>query len=98
VAVELVTVAPGGAVEAVIAADLGSLDPSDVTVQLWVAPLLREPYPLDAEPVRSDGDITRYRAHLSAEVGAEAKLVARVLPSHSVLENPYVPDLITWSD
>ena len=103
VAVELVTVAPGGAVEAVIAADLGALEPSDVTVQLWVAPVLGEPYPLDAELDGSDGGITRYLAHLSAEAGAEtgaeaAELVARVLPSQRVLENPYVPGLITWSD
>jgi starch phosphorylase len=99
VAVELVTVAPGGVVEAVVAAELGSLEPSDVTVQVWVAPLLGEAYPLDAELEGRDGAVTRYLARLTAEAGAEvAKLVARVLPSKAVLDNPYVPGLITWSD
>jgi starch phosphorylase len=99
VAVELVTVAPGGVVEAVVAAELGSLEPSDVTVQVWVAPLLGEAYPLDAELEGRDGAVTRYLARLTPEAGAEvAKLVARVLPSKAVLDNPYVPGLITWSD
>jgi hypothetical protein len=99
VAVELVTVAPGGVVEAVVAAELGSLEASDVTVQVWVAPLLGEAYPLDAELEGRDGAVTRYLARLTPEAGAEvAKLVARVLPSEAVLDNPYVPGLITWSD
>jgi starch phosphorylase len=46
VTVPSVTVAPGGTVHAEIVADLGSLEPKDVTVQLWVAPIHHEPYPI----------------------------------------------------
>ena len=45
------TVAPGGAVHAEIVADLGSLKPQDVSVQLWVAPTRSDAVP-DSRPAR----------------------------------------------
>lgn len=98
VALELLTVEPGGAVEAVIAAELGALEPSDVAVQLWVAPLLGGAYPLETELVGRIGFTTRYRARLTDEDGTGAELAARVIPSPDVLDDTYVPGLITWSD
>src|ERR1035441_7652174 len=98
VAVEDVTVAPGGAMRAEIVADLGLLEPSDVTVQLWVAPSLRAAHPLAARfEERRDG-VARYSAQVPQETGTDAELVARVLPCHPALAGMCVPDLITWSD
>ena len=98
VAVEDVTVAPGGAMRAEIVADLGLLEPSDVTVQLWVAPSLRAAHPLAARfEERRDG-VARYSAQVPQETGTDAELVARVLPCHAALAGMCVPDLITWSD
>jgi starch phosphorylase len=98
VSVEDVTVAPGGAMQAEIVADLGSLGPSDVTVQLWVVPSLGEAHPLVAGfDERRDG-ITRYSVQVPRETGADADLVARVLPCHPALADVCVPNLITWSD
>ncbi len=98
VALEHVTVAPGGAIEAEITAGLGPLEPADVTVQLWVAPTLGEPYPWPTELRTRQGGVARYIARPPLEAGPDAELVARVLPSHRALESPYIPGLITWSD
>ena len=84
--------------QAEIVADLGSLGPSDVTVQLWVVPSLGEAHPLVAGfDERRDG-ITRYSVQVPRETGADADLVARVLPCHPALADVCVPNLITWSD
>jgi hypothetical protein len=87
-----------GAMRAEIVADLGSLKPSDVTVQLWVAPSLGEAHPLVADFEKRRGGIARYGVQVPQETGADTDLVARVLPRHPALADVCVPTLITWSD
>ncbi len=94
----LATVAPGGAVHAEIVADLGSLKPQDVSVQLWVAPTRSDAYPIAAQLEGFRDHIAHYGVQVPREAGIDAVLVARVLPCHPSLTNPYVPGLITWSD
>jgi len=79
-------------------AELGPLEPYDVTVQLWVAPTLGEAYPLDTDYEGRRDNISRYGVRVPHEAGNDAELVARVLPCHPLLADPYVPGLITWSD
>ncbi len=98
VSIEDVTVAPGGAMRAKIVVDLGSLEPSDVTVQLWVAPNLGEAHPLATRFEEWRGGVARYSVQVPQETGTDADLVARVLPCHPALTDPCVPNLITWSD
>jgi starch phosphorylase len=98
VAVEDVTVAPGGAMRAEIVVDLGVLEPSDVTVQLWVAPNLGEAHPLATRFEERRGHTARYSVQVPQETGTDAELVARVLPCHPALDGLCVPNLITWSD
>jgi len=98
VLVESATVGPGGSVQADIVADLGSLEPRDVTVQLWVAPTLGEPYPVSTSFEGRREHVARYRAQVPHQAGLDAFLAARVLPCHPALADPYVPGLITWSD
>ena len=81
-----------------IVADLGSLEPSDVTVQLWVAPNLGEARPLATRFEEWRGGVARYSVQVPQETGTDADLVARVLPCHPALADPCVPNLITWSD
>jgi len=97
VAVEDVIVAPGGAMRAEIAAELGDLEPSEVTVQLWVAPSRGEAFPLAAQFEARRNGLARYNVQVPRETGADAELVARVLPFHPALAHPFVPNLITWS-
>ena len=52
----------------------------------------------DTELVGRIGFTTRYRARLTDEDGTGAELAARVIPSPDVLDDTYVPGLITWSD
>jgi starch phosphorylase len=98
VLVESATVGPGGTVQADILADLGSLEPRDITVQLWVAPTLGEPYPVSTSFEGRREHVARYRAQVPHEAGLDAFLAARALPCHPALADPYVPGLITWSD
>jgi hypothetical protein len=84
--------------QADIAADLGSLEPRDVTVQLWVAPTLGEPFPVSTSLEGRQRNVARYRAQVPHQAGLDATLVARVLPLHPALADPYVPGLITWSN
>jgi hypothetical protein len=42
--------------------------------------------------------VARYSVQVPHEAGIDAVLVARVLPCHPALADPYVPGLITWSD
>ena len=98
VVVESATVGPGGGMQADIAADLGSLEPRDVTVQLWVAPTLGEPFPVSTSLEGRQRNVARYRAQVPHQAGLDATLVARVLPLHPALADPYVPGLITWSN
>ncbi|MGD0944863.1 MAG: alpha-glucan family phosphorylase [Acidimicrobiales bacterium] len=97
VAVETATVAADGT-QVEIMAELGPLEPYDVTVQLWVAPTLGEAYPLDTDYEGRRDNISRYGVRVPHEAGNDAELVARVLPCHPLLADPYVPGLITWSD
>ena len=72
---------------------------SDVTVQLWVAPTRSEPYPIDTQFEGRRGPRRPLLAcRFPHEAGIDAVLVARVLPCHPSLADPYVPGLITWSD
>jgi starch phosphorylase len=98
VLVESATVGPGGTVQAEIVADLGSLEPRDVSVQLWVAPTLGEPYPVPTSFEGRREHVALYRAQVPHEAGLDAFLAARVLPCHPGLDDPYVPGRITWSD
>ena len=98
VKVESATIASGGAVQAEIVAHLGSLEPRDVTVQLWVAPTLGEPYPIATHFEGHRDHVARYGVQVPHEAGIDAVLLARVLPCHPALADPYVPGLITWSD
>ena len=98
VAVKDVNVAPGGAMRAEIVANLGALEPSDVTVQLWVAPSLGEAHPLATVFEGRTRGVARYGVQVPQEMGTDAELVARVLPYHPALANPYLPNLITWSN
>jgi starch phosphorylase len=98
VAVESATVGPGGSVQANIMADLGSLEPRDVTVQLWVAPTLGEPYPVSTSFESRREHVARYLAQVPHQAGLDAFLAARVLACHPALAEPYVPGLIAWSD
>ena len=75
--VKSVDIKPGGAVQAEIAADLGSLEPRDVTVQLWVAPTLGEPYPVATEFEERRDRVARDRVQVPHEGGVDAVLVAR---------------------
>ena len=61
--------------QAEIVADLGSLEPSDVIVQLWVAPSLGEAHPLVAGLEERRDGITRYSVQVPRETGADADLV-----------------------
>jgi starch phosphorylase len=98
VAVESLAVAPGGAVQAEIVARLGPLEACDVTVELWVAPVLGEAYPMDTEFKALKDGAAHYSVQVPQHAGTDAVLVARVLPCHPALADPYVPGLITWSD
>lgn len=98
VTVESLAIAPGGAVHAEIAANLCSLEPRDVTVQLWVAPTRGDPYPLATVFEGRRDRVAHYSVQVPHEAGIDAVLVARVLPCHPALADPYVPGLITWSD
>ncbi|MGP8149318.1 MAG: alpha-glucan family phosphorylase [Acidimicrobiales bacterium] len=98
VTVESLAIAPGGAVRAEITANLCSLEPRDVTVQLWVAPTRGEPYPLATVFEGRRDRVAHYSVQVPHEAGIDAVLVARVLPCHPALADPYVPGLITWSD
>lgn len=80
-----------------IAAELGDLEPSEVTVQLWVAPSRGEAFPLAAQFEARRNGLARYNVQVPRETGADAELVARVLPFHPALAHPFVPNLITWS-
>jgi starch phosphorylase len=95
------TVAPNGAVHAEIVAQLGSLDPSAVVVQLWVAPGDSAAFAVDARFVSCSAGIARYEAHavMDHDVSEHPPtLVARLLPNHPLLTDHMVPGLITWSD
>jgi starch phosphorylase len=95
------TVGPNGEVRAEIAARLGYLDPSEVTVQLWVAPNRTEAFAVNARFNDRRGDTFHYQALTTLDPGDQANpptLVARAVPNHPLLADPYVPGLITWSD
>ena len=98
VAVVDVIVAPGGGMRAEITAELGVLEPSEVIVQLWVAPTQATAFPLTAHLESHYGAVAAYSVEVPLGTGTDADLVARVLPFHPALEHPFVPNLITWSD
>ncbi len=75
-----------------------SARPSDVAVQLWVAPLLGGPYPMESELVGRIGFTTRSRALSPTRTALGPSSPSASYPRRTCWTTHYVPGLITWSD
>ena len=83
---------------------LGSLDPEDVTAELYWGPVNPQGEiargrcaPLSLES-RSKKDVYLYQTQVTAEESSGLHgYTVRILPHHPDLETPFIPGLITWA-
>jgi starch phosphorylase len=87
-------------VEAVLR--LGALGPDDVTVEAFYGLLdekrfIRRGCPIELKPARQNEDGTHvYAGDIGCEDSGKYGLTIRVVPSRSILSNPFQLNLITW--
>ncbi|MFW5768511.1 MAG: alpha-glucan family phosphorylase [Spirochaetota bacterium] len=83
-------------------AELGSIDPEMVRVELYYGTLsTREVFesPVQAEmrAVGKEGNITRYEVEVECRQTGRQGFAVRVLPSHPELVHPFLPGMVKWA-
>jgi starch phosphorylase len=91
----------GSAVGVVVRADLGTLSPEDVSVEIYHGPLdaageIRDGKVVLARHESRDGGGDLFRAELPCRVTGRYGYSARILSRHADLVNPFTPLLLTW--
>jgi starch phosphorylase len=91
----------GSAVGVAVRATLGTLSPGDVSVQIFHGLLDPAGYIRDGSVVHArhegrDGDADLFRAEIPCWTTGRYGFMARIVPRHPDLVNPFTPLLITW--
>jgi starch phosphorylase len=84
-----------------VRANLGSLSPEDVSVEICHGLLdpsgqIRDGAIVQARHESRDGDGDIFRAEIPCRVTGRYGYMARILPRHPDLVNPFTPLLLTW--
>ncbi|NJD61184.1 MAG: glycosyltransferase family 1 protein [Deltaproteobacteria bacterium] len=91
----------GSAVGVAVRASLGALSPGDVSVQIYhglldAAGVIRDGSVVQARHEGRDGDADLFRAEIPCWMTGRYGYMARIVPRHPDLVNPFTPLLITW--
>ncbi|MBI5577129.1 MAG: alpha-glucan family phosphorylase [Deltaproteobacteria bacterium] len=91
----------GGSVGVSVRANIGTLSPDDVSVEIYHGPMditgeIREGWIVRAMHERRDGDADVFHAEIPCKVTGRYGYMARILPRHPDLANPFTPLLLTW--
>jgi starch phosphorylase len=91
----------GTAVGVLVRANLGTLSPEDVSVEIYHGLLdatgeIRDGRVVPARHERRDGDGDVFRAEIPCGVTGRYGYTARILPRHPDLVNQFTPLLLTW--
>jgi starch phosphorylase len=81
----------------VVVVRLGTLDPADLRVQLWIDDGEEPPHTVEAKLFDRAGTDARYVASLDELTTGPELIVARVLPATRHTDGEAIPGLITWS-
>jgi len=91
----------GSRVAVTVRADLGTLTPDDITVEIFYGILdtagqVRNGGTIPATHEGREGNEDLFRAEIPCRVSGRFGFSARILPRHPDLVNPLTPLLLTW--
>ncbi|MFW5826920.1 MAG: alpha-glucan family phosphorylase [Alkalispirochaeta sp.] len=80
---------------------LGTIDPSEVTVQVYTGRIdadgeLENPQTVDMKPSGEDAEGYIYKVKVKCRQAGRQGFAVRVLPNNDDLVHPYLPELIRW--